>query len=286
MLQSLRSKLFTADRNESAEQATGLDGNGLIEAIVCETQTAALQVAAIVSGLHALRAKAALRNPAELKNFLPGGSAVIGELLRSHEEAGLDPKTLLNVKEFFGELSAARPGIERLLADVERLGAEHPSSHNQVSASAAWSRLCQHALAAVSALDADLRHRLPPYYGENAAMLAGVLKTAGDGQHPCIDKAGNIVLPNMPQRRRTTRRSLLQQGMLRYRGKMSSVIAKDISTTGLGLERAPELKIQELVQVELTGGRRLMGVIVWASGSSAGVKLGKPLPPNDPLLVG
>lgn len=286
MLQSLRSKLFTADRNENAEQAVGLDRNGLLEAIVCETQTAALHVAAITSGLNALKAKAQLKAPAELKNFLPAASAVIGELLRSHEEAGLDARAIVAIKELFGELGAARPRIERLLADLERLGADEHGSPAHVSACAEWSRLCQQALAAVSALDADSRDRLPSYYGENTVMLIGVLRAAGEGQHPCIDKAGRVALPNMPQRRKTTRRSLLQQGMLRYRGKTAPVIAKDISTTGLGLERAPELKRDELVQVELTGGRRLMGVVVWASGPSAGVRLGKPLPPNDPLLIG
>lgn len=286
MLQSLRSKVFTADRNEQAEQATGLDGTGLLEAIVCETQTAALHVAAIASGLNALRAKAPLRAPVDLKNFLPSSSAVIGELLRSHEEAGLGAGTLLHLNEFFSELSAARPGIERLLADFERLGVEHAAGHGNASTFAGWSRLCQRAHEAVSALDADLRHRLPAYYAENTAMLLRLLKGAGDGQQPCIDKAGNVVLPDMPQRRRTTRRSLLQQGILRYRGKTAAIMAKDISTTGVGLEHTPELKPEELVQIELTGGRRLFGVIVWASGTSAGVKLGKVLPPNDPLLVG
>lgn len=280
MLQSLRSKVFTADRNEHADQATGLDSNGLLEAIVCETQTAALQIAAIASGLNALRDKTHLKNPGELKNFLPTGSAVIGELLRSHEEAGLETGTLLHLNEFFSELNAARPGIERLLGDRE-----HAAGHN-ASMSAGCSELCQRALSAVSALDADLRHRLPPYYAKNSAMLLQLLTAAKDGRAPCIDKAGNVVLPDMPQRRRTTRRSLLQQCVLRYRGKTATVMAKDISTTGVGLEHTPELKSDELVQLELTGGRRLIGVVVWASGTSAGVRLGRHLPPNDPLLVG
>lgn len=283
MLQSLRSKLFAADH---AEQATGLDSNGLLEAIVCEAQTAALHVAAIASGLNALHAKAHLKNPAELKNFLPSSSAVVGELLRSHEEAGLGETALLHMKEFFTELSAARPGIERLFADFERVGVQNAANHGNAATFAVWSRLCQRATGAISALDADLRDRLPPYYGENSAMLLRLLKSAGDGQYPCIDRTGNVFLPDMPQRRKTTRRSLLQQCVLRHRGKTATVIAKDISTTGLGLERTPELKANELVQVELTGGRRLIGVVVWTSGTSAGVKLGKPLPPNDPLLVG
>jgi hypothetical protein len=283
MLQSLRSKLFTADH---AEQATGLDSAGLLEAIVCETHAAALQVAAIASGLNALQGKAPLKNPAELKNFLPSSSAVVGELLRSHEEAGVGDTALLRMKEFFRDLSAARAGIARLFADFDRLGVQQAVSHGNATTFTAWSSLCQRAVGAVSALDADLRDRLPPYYGENSAMLLRILKSASEGQCPCIDKSGNVVLPDMPQRRKAARRSLLQQCVLRHRGKTATVITKDISTTGLGLERTPELKKNDLVQVELTGGRRLIGAIVWASGTSAGVKLGKPLPPNDPLLGG
>jgi hypothetical protein len=73
---------------------------------------------------------------------------------------------------------------------------------------------------------------------------------------------------------------------LRHRGKNTPVIAKDISATGLGLDRIPELKLDELVQIEMTGGRRLMGMVVWIKGVTAGIRLGKPLPPNDPLLGG
>lgn len=286
MLQSLRSKLFTGDRTDHSEQATGLDGDGLLEAIVCETQAAALQVAAIASALNALRAKTHLRSPAQLKSFLPSSAAVIGELLRSHEEAGLGARTLLELREFFAELSAARPSIERLLSDLMALGAEHAAGPSNTTAFTTWSRLSQRAIGAVSTLDAELRNRLPSYYADNSAMLIRLLNGVGNGQQPCIDKSGNVVLPNMPQRRKTTRRSLLQQCTLRYRGKTASVIAKDISATGLGLERAPDLKAQELVQIELMGGRRVIGVVAWAAGSSAGIKLGKPLPPNDPLLLG
>ena len=285
MLHSLRSKLFTADRTDQAEQAVGLDGNGLLEAIVCETQTAALQVAAIASGLNALHTKVPLKNPGDLKHFLPSSATVVSELLRAHEEAGLEAATLLRVKEFFSDMTAARTGIDRLFSDMQRLGIENAASHAGATI-AAWSRLCQRAAGAISALDGDLRRRLPPYYAENSAMLLKLLKGAGDGQLPCIDKAGNVVLPDMPQRRKTTRRSLLQQCVLRHRGKTATVIAKDISTTGLGLARTPELKANEVVQIELNGGRRLMGVVVWASGATAGVRLGKPLPPNDPLLAG
>lgn len=284
MLQSLRSKLFTAER-PGAEQPAGLDGMGLLEAIVCETQTAALHAAVIASALTALQSGGHMRGPQALKDFVPGQSAVIGELLRSHEEAGLDAAAVLKVKALFSELASARGGMDRLIADAGRLGAEQ-SSFNYNPTLAQWSKVCQRALDAVTALDPSLRSGLPEYYSRNSTMLAKLLKGTIEGRQPCINEAGQPFLPDMPQRRRTARRSLLQQVMLRYRGKTAPVIAKDISTTGLGLERAPDLKSQELVQIELNGGRRLIGLVVWTKDGSAGVRLGKPLPPNDPLLIG
>jgi hypothetical protein len=281
MLQSLRSKLFTAERQGMPEASADLDGAGLLEAITCETQAAALHAAIITSVLTALQSGGRVKGPLVLKDFVRGKSAVIGELLRAHEEAGLDADTMRTVKALFSELALARGSMARLLADAARPGAKLSYG----AAIVEWVSVCRRALDAVTALDPSLR-ALPDYYSRNTSMLVQLLKDAVEGRQPCIDASGQPYLPEMPQRRKTVRRSLLQQCVLRYRGKTVPVIAKDISTTGLGLERAPDLKLDELVQIELNGGRRLMGLVAWTKGTSAGVRLGKPLPSNDPLLVG
>jgi hypothetical protein len=287
MLRSLRSQIFASERASAADSASSdLDGAGLLEAIVCETHRFSLHAAVIASGVNALRVKGRLRNPLSLKSFLLNDSAMIGELLRRHEEAGLDAEATSRVLQFFGELSGARATMERFFADADRLGVEPAANAHHVSLFATWTKLCASAGRAVAALDADVRSRLPDYYASNSALLRNLLTKAAAGEQPCLDESGNPSLPDLPQRRHASRRSLLQQAILRHRGKSSPVIAKDISSTGLGLERVPELKAQELVQIELTCGRRLMGLVMWIRGSSAGIKLGKPLPPNDPLLIG
>lgn len=291
MLQSLRSKVFTAGRADRSPSggpdtpASALDGIGLLEAIVCETQTEALYCVVVASGINALRLKNRVRNPQSLKNFLPRESAVMGELLRSHEEAGLSAGVMLRLRETFGALAAARGGAARFFADAGQNGA-HAAAVDPTSFAAQWSRLCEQIIETLRALDTETIGRVPDYYLENSSTLVKMLVSVVGGGQPCIDEAGDVVLPDLPQRRRAARRSLLQQVTLRHRGKNSPVIAKDISATGLGLDRVPELKLDELVQVELTGGRRLMGMVVWIRGTSAGIRLGKPLPPNDPLLGG
>ncbi|HVY43931.1 MAG TPA: PilZ domain-containing protein [Hyphomicrobiaceae bacterium] len=287
MLQSLRSKLFTPEPTATGEQAGELDGTGLLEAIVCETQTAALHAAVVLSGLNALQAGGRIKGPLALKDFILGQSAVIRELLRAHEEAGLDTDTMVKIHALFDELASARITMERLLADAGRPAAERPANVSYGAAVAEWSRVCHRALDAASALESGFESRgLPDYYSKNSRMLERLLTDAIEGRSPCVDDAGQPFLPDMPQRRRSARRSLLQQCSLRYRGKTAPVIAKDISTTGMGIERTPDLKNQELVQIELNGGRRLIGLVVWTKGTTAGVRFGKHLPPNDPLLVG
>jgi hypothetical protein len=286
MLQSLRSKVFTAGRPELPASpnadgpASALDGVALLEAIMCETQTEALHTVVVASGINALRLKRRIKNPQSLKNFLPRDSSVVGELLRSHEEAGLSARAMLQLRDAFAALAAARAGAARFFADGGQEGEHTAAMATQ------WSRLCDQVAEGLKDLEAETAGRLPDYYSDNSATLVKMLTSVAGGAQPCIDASGDVVLPDLPQRRRAARRSLLQQATLRHRGKNTPVIAKDISATGLGLDRIPELKLDELVQIEMTGGRRLMGMVVWIRGVTAGIRLGKPLPPNDPLLGG
>jgi hypothetical protein len=286
MLQSLRSKVFTAGRAEMPASghtdapASALDGIALLEAIVCETQTQALHAVVVASGINALRLKRPVRSPQSLKNFLPRETTVVSELLRSHDEAGLTARAAAQLRDMFIALAAARAGADRFFVGGGQEG-EHAAA-----LAAQWSHLCDQAAGGLKALASEAAGRLPDYYADNSATLLQMLESVAGGAQPCIDAAGDIARPDLPQRRRAARRSLLQQVTLRYRGKNAPVIAKDISATGLGLDRVPELKLEELVQIEMTGGRRLMGMVVWIKGVTAGIRLGKPLPPNDPLLGG
>ena len=286
MLQSLRSKVFTTGRTETPAPgdadapASSLDGVALLEAIVCETQTQALHAVVVASGINALRLKKPVKSPQSLKNFLPRDTAVVAELLRAHDEAGLTARAAVHLRDMFAALAAARAEAERFFADGGR------ESEHAAALSGQWSHLCDQVADGVKTLAAETAGRLPDYYASNFATLAKLLASIAGGAQPCVDATGDIALPDLPQRRRSSRRSLLQQVTLRYRGKNAPVIAKDISATGLGLDRVPELKLEELVQIEMTGGRRLMGMVVWIKGATAGIRLGKPLPPNDPLLGG
>ena len=116
-------------------------------------------------------------------------------------------------------------------------------------------------------------------------MLARLLNAVIHGKHPCLDPRGAIFLPALPQRRRARRFALLQDCAILFRGIRYDAFAKDISATGLGLTNAPPLILKHPIDVELKGGRRLSGTVVWVKDGKVGVEFLTLLPPNDPLLA-
>ena len=61
-------------------------------------------------------------------------------------------------------------------------------------------------------------------------------------------------------------------------------IVKDISSSGLGLERIFEMAPHKVALIEFEDGRCIAGVVIWSKSNSAGIKFDAPLSPTDPLL--
>jgi hypothetical protein len=72
----------------------------------------------------------------------------------------------------------------------------------------------------------------------------------------------------------------------KHNRKTSEAFVRDVSAGGLGLERVPQLVPDSIVFVELPSGRRFAGTVAWCDNAAAGIRLSKPLLPNDPLLLG
>ena len=149
----------------------------------------------------------------------------------------------------------------------------------------AASTACHEALRAVRALEAETPGRLPDLYCDHAVALGALLLSAEREEMPCLDERGQPYLPSLPQRRRSSRRSLGQNCRVLYRKAILSAFVKDISDSGMGLLRVPFLQSDDVVTVELTSGRQFRGVVVWCRDEAAGLRFERPLPPSDPLLA-
>lgn len=257
----------------------------MLEALVCETHSAALLTATIASAVNALKRHDTERSEAGLKPYVPREPALISVLKNGMLETNLDEDTIAVISDFFDDLAPARTALDQYFADANHIGAERASALHLLALSNSWRRACEDALVAARQLHGHLG-RLPSQYTSNSKVLIDLLQDAAAGGSPCLDAAGQISIPDLPQRRRTARRTICQPCTITHNRTTSEAFVRDVSPGGFGLERVPQLVPKSLVLIELPSGRRFTGVVAWCNGFSAGVRFARTLLPNDPLLSG
>ncbi len=257
----------------------------VIEALVCETHSAALLTATVASAVNAFKRPEIDKDETALKPYVPIEPALIAVLRNGMLETELDEDTLAIISDFFDDLAPARIAIDQYFADANHIGTARAAVLHLLPLSNTWRRACEDALVAVRQLHGYLG-QLPSQYTTNSEMLIGLLQDTASGGSPCLNAQGRIVVPDLPQRRQSARRTICQPCKITYNRTTSEAFVRDVSPGGFGLERAPQLPPKSLVQIELPSGRRFSGVVVWSSGSSAGVRFSRSLLPNDPLLSG
>lgn len=278
----MRIELPTQHGHQSLAPSAG----ELLEAIVSEIHGAAVRTAAVTSYVNALGSGQSLAPPQALTAILPQRPNVLDHLQRCEQELQMPGKSLAAVSQFYVSLGYGHAGVAAFCADADAWGLAKAAFLHRKMLSNVWRRLGCLALGAVTALDPQIKRCLPERYGQNTPILRGVLAKVIQGEWPCLDTNGQPVLPDLPQRRPAPRRMLNRPCVVEHQGKTVQAIVKDISSSGLGLERAPGMTPQKVALVELQGGRCLACVVVWAKGASAGLKFHTALHPNDPLLAG
>lgn len=257
----------------------------ILEAFVCETHSAALLAATITSAVNAFKRKDVDKSEAALRPYVPREPALISVLRNGMLETDLDEDTLAVISDFFDDLAPARIALDQYFADANHIGTERASALHLLPLSNSWRRACEDALVAARQLHGYLG-RLPSQYTSNSQVLIELLQEAAHGGSPCLDDEGQISIPELPQRRRTARRTICQPCTITYNRMTAQAFVRDVSPGGFGLERVPQLVPKCLVLIELPSGRRFTGVVAWCNGSSAGVRFSRTLLPNDPLLSG
>jgi PilZ domain-containing protein len=287
-----RSKLYRArlatDGGSPRDRGRGQElpdaGMPMLEALVCEVHSGALLAAAIASAINAFK-RGAVRGEADLKPYVPTEPAIVSVMRNGMLETDLNEDTVRLVIQFFDHLAPARIALDRYFADANHVGEERAATLHLLSLATIWRRACQDALLAVRQLHFELL-RLPAQYTSNSKLLNNTLQDVIMGGTPCLGSEDQIVLPDLPQRRQSARRTVCQPCQLTYNRVTAQAFVRDVSPGGFGLERVPQLVPKTQVEIELPSGRRFSGVVAWCSGSSAGVRFTRPLLPNDPLLSG
>ena len=141
--------------------------------------------------------------------FFPHEPAVLLSLTR-RSLLDIEPlsETQAVIEAFFVSLRAFRRAVETYFVDATELGVERAHVLHVRLMVLAANRICHEALRAVHALETETPGRLPELYCDHAKALASLLITCERGGTPCLDRHGVPYVPQLPQRRRSTRRTL------------------------------------------------------------------------------
>lgn len=271
--------------NDERSRALPDPGASMLEALVCEVHSAALLTAAIASAVNSFRLQGGERSEAGLKPYVPREPALISVLRNGMLENNIKEGTVAVILDFFDALGPGRVALDKYFADANHIGVDRAAALHLLSTTSAWRRASENARLAVRQLLTELG-RLPAQYTSNSKMLVGLLQDVITGGTPCLDARGRILLPDLPQRRQSARRTICQPCTITHNRETSQAFVRDVAPGGFGLERVSQLMPKTLVQIELPSGRRFTGIVAWCNGSSAGVRFTKTLLPNDPLLSG
>ena len=291
MFQALISRLSQLGWRSSAPvagaQTDDMDAVLRFEQLVGELHLAAMQIAVVASGINALKTGIKLKNPLALKELGPQvpDPGKISMSRASREQLGLAYKHVAAVRDLFAEVKAAQREVDAFCRDAEQFGTEEAAFLDIGQVSDTWQCLGARALAAVAAIEEEVKRCLPGRYGRNTPLLKRLLRQVTEGGHPCVDQTATIKLPDLPQRRAAVRPNVHLPCILEYHGMTFQAIAKDISTGGVGVQGTPALVPETVVLLEFEGGVCLAGLVVWSKGSRAGIKFDTPLKPSHKLLA-
>lgn len=258
----------------------------LFEALVCETHHAAAMSAMVATHINSRAIANQPLDRAVIDRHLPHEPAVLLSLTR---RSLLEIEPMVETRDvidaFFAALRILRSRLEASFFDAAEIGAGRAHVMHMRVLKQAASLACHDALRAVRALELETPGRLPSLYCDHAEALSKLLLDAELGGVPCLDATGDLALPELPQRRHSTRRTLGQNCRLLYRRAIVSAFAKDISEGGVGLLRVPFLTNDDAVMVELSSGRQFSGLVAWTRGEAAGIRFDQPLAGSDPILA-
>jgi len=260
------------------------EGNALFEAMVCEFHWATLQIGAITCCMNASVASGRTWMLRSCGNLVPVESPVVKVALRAWQDLGIPRDIAAAIGRIYFDFADAKRLAMPLITNAGLfVGPSIPRAKLE-QITALWRKLSEDCNAAVQALEPETRWRLNELYSSNTFVLGKFLKAAATGAHGCVNQYGEVALPVLPQRRKTTRYMLLQPCRITAQGATSIAFARDISKNGIGLNCERELRLKDAVLIELRNGRRMRGVVVWRRGEKAGIQFDTALSDGDPLI--
>ncbi|KAB2851142.1 MAG: PilZ domain-containing protein [Hyphomicrobiaceae bacterium] len=235
-----------------------------------------LRTSFVLAGITTNTLNAFGRNPTLLcwiAAFVPS-DPIIFPSAKANLIDGIDSSQLQYATHFYRHLPLAKLSLNTLLGDAD------PRSLKEVCDT--WRSLCGIAELAMKEMDRYFCHDDPNelYLSDDIRRLLIAVKA---GQSPCLIN-GRPEMPAWFQRRHQPRVQANLVAHLRYGQMTAPVLVVNISVGGCGVEQAPPLPLEAIVELRLESGRLLEAAVRWQNGTRAGLLFSTPLSYRDPLI--
>ncbi len=258
----------------------------LFEHLTSEAQAMAVEIAVVTTAANALNDWRTPILPGDIARFTPQTATLRTLLLVLDNNHTVHSRVSADLLSFIAEVDAARAGLDAYLDDCEVISPDRAGLVHARLLRACWRALALDAKRHIVDLERAGPAPLSEIYSQNSRIVSALLSGAGHGLKPCLDESGRLYVPQLPQRRRAPRRSVLQNCVVNGPAQMVQTgFIRDSSAGGLGLGRVSGLKRGDHVRVDLANGRQFHGRIAWVTGSSAGVRFDVTLEPSDSLIA-
>ncbi len=111
-----------------------------------------------------------------------------------------------------------------------------------------------------------------------AQRLVELLRGVELGRAPCVRIDGVVIVPGWIERRPQVRRQVVRPTEVAINGTNHTMVIRDISEGGIGLEGNAAAEPGDRVSIKLESGTHVSGIAVWSSDGRLGVKLDHQLP--------
>jgi hypothetical protein len=108
--------------------------------------------------------------------------------------------------------------------------------------------------------------------GPGPLRLVEVLTAVAAGHSPCVRIDGTVIIPGWLEPRTNVRREVSLPATVSVNGTQQSVMVRNVSATGMGLEGGASLKPGDRVRIEIGNGQSHEGIAVWNRDGRVGIK--------------
>ncbi len=269
------------------EQAAEISAETLLaRAFVQEIHTAALLTVGCASAVNFSYLKGSTQPLVEAGRLMCGFQAKVDQWPKRILSEQLSPEVVQQTARFFEAVRRGTTSLHEYQFEADKIRHDRAASLHIAGLVADWRHAAQAARDVIETLRTDADPSLPEEHLQSGQILIKTLDEIIAGKPHSCSSDGTIILPQLAERRRAPRHTLLQNARVFVGQKSFDAFARDISSGGLGLTRMPPFELGMVIDVELGCGRSFRGRIAWRRGKDAGLAFDQPLSPTDPLIFG